>query len=233
MGSACGRICPLRGLSERAALWGGKRTVEQFFPERIQLPSDPSKLRPKNIFPLSTCCYIAAMTSSWRSCPRCPGQATKRNGVRARDGAQQYLCLECSYQWAESRNTRDPLICMLRAVGIDARRHGIFNAVVRFAQGQSMALVEQKTGVKAETLKGHLENVRRYGLTSRLEELLKKKARLSSSDLEAMREFWLECEFTQDAYWRRGQDLIRSGEWEKTLRQRSGGTASRRPARRP
>ena len=137
-------------------------------------------------------------------CPYCGRGKTKRNGKRG--GHQQYRCRACARQWVESR---DPLVSFLRARGIDARRQGILRAVGLFIRGLSMARVEKITKIKGETLKGYLEMLReqyRQGLGNYVDELLVRKARLSSSDISGLRSFWSECEMTRHPYRTRGQD---------------------------
>jgi hypothetical protein len=123
--------------------------------------------------------------------------------VRARRQIQQYRCLQCGHQWSESR---DPLLRLLRTVGIDARRPGVLKAIALFAKERTMSSIEQKTGVKSETLKRYLEQVRQRGLEHCLADLLK-QAKLSISYVEDLNTFWVECEMGAKPYWDRGQWL--------------------------
>jgi transposase-like protein len=140
-----------------------------------------------------------------KSCPSCGSKKTKRNGKRLKGRFQQYLCGECGRQWAEPG---DPLVSLLRSTGIDARRPGILRAVGLFIRGRTMSRIEKITGIKGETLKRYLETLRKQDLGDYLDDLLKRKARLSSSHLAELHFFWAECELTRNPYRTRGQDPV-------------------------
>jgi transposase-like protein len=145
------------------------------------------------------------------TCPRCRSGQTKRNGLRRQGGLQQYLCRECGRQWVEPR---DPLVHHLRSEGIDARSQGILRAVGLFIRGLTMSRIEKITKIKGETLKRYLEKLRGLNLQGRgdlVEDLLKRKARLSSSQIGELHSFWLECEMTRNPYRTRGQDPVIKG----------------------
>jgi len=98
---------------------------------------------------------------------------------------------------------------MLRGLGIDVRKHGMLKAVALFVRGNTMSSIERKTGIKGETLKRSLELLRKRNLGGDLDFLLKKYARVSSSDLEDLHSFWAECEMTRNPYWVRVHGLHR------------------------
>ena len=139
---------------------------------------------------------------------------------------QQYLCRACGHQWAESK---DPLVASLRELGIDARRHGIFEAVVLFVRGKSMSSIEKKTGIKSETLRKYLEILRKPEYGWILDPLLKAEAGLSWSDLAEFHGFLVECDMEGIAYSSRGKWLKRAKEEDKRKRKQKGaGTAAKR-----